>query len=86
MHRELDLLYLSDRRHSHTLNYVYKCQNDLVPKHVVAQLDKVAHTHEVNTKAADHDDLKVPNFHLDMTRCSFWFQGPFYWNLTERHI
>ncbi len=83
MHKETNLMFLSDRRHSHTLNYVYKCLNGLAPEHVAQQLQPVADAHNRNTRAANRDDLLVPALHLDMTRRSFRFRGPFYWNLTE---
>ncbi len=31
MHKELNMTYLADRKHSHTLNQVYKCTNELSP-------------------------------------------------------
>ena len=86
MHIYSNITYLSDRRHSHTLNYVYKCRNGLVPDHIASQLQSVSDTHGVQTRAATREDLLVPAFHLDMTRRSFRYRGPFYWNLMDLGI
>ena len=86
MHLESGLSYLSDRHHSHTLNYVYKCRNNLVPDQIAAQFQTVHEAHNMHTRAATREDLHVPAFHLDMTRRSFRYRGLFYWNLTDLRV
>ena len=80
MHIEADLMYLSDRRHSHTITYVYKGLHGLLPDGVAGQLIPVNTAHNLNTRAAHRNDLSLPAFHLDMTRRAFRYRGPSFWN------
>ncbi len=86
MHEILGLCHLSSRRHMHTLNYVYSCAHDLAPPNVCSQMTPVHETHQRNTRAAERYDLQLPNYHLDMSRRSFRYRGPFYWNFTDLDI
>ena len=86
MHNVLGLDTLSSRRHMHTLNYIYMCVNNLAPVTVCSQMVPVQVAHDTNTRAAERNDLQLPNYHLDMSQCSFRYRGPFYWNLTDMDI
>ena len=86
MHSELELYRLADRRHMHTLDYVYKCVYGLAPERVCSQLHEIQTVHNRQTRATERHNLAMPNFRLDMSRKSFWYRGPFYWNLTDLSI
>ena len=66
LHVELKLQQLSDRRHCHTLEYVYRCQNGLAPEQVANQLTLVASTDGRETRAMARQDLSMPNFELEI--------------------
>ena len=52
LHKDTNMHYLSDRRHFHTLNQVFKCLNDLAPKNISNQLKLVKEQHSRNTRQA----------------------------------
>ena len=86
MHIDAELMYLSDRRHSHTITYVYKGINGLLPEGVARQLTPVNTAHNLNTRAAQRSDLTIPAYHLDMTRRAFRHRGPYFWNMMEEGV
>ena len=86
MHQLLNMQMLCDKRHCHTITYVYKCRHGLAPERVASQLLEVEEVHGRSTRAASRHDLVIPNFNLEMSHRSFRFRGPFYWNLTDCSI
>ena len=83
MHCVLELQRLSDRRHCHTLHYVYKCQAGEAPVNVASQLTQVENVHNRNTCSSTRHDLSMPVYNLQSSRRSFRYRGPFYWNITD---
>ena len=77
---------MSDACHLNTITYVYKGLHGLLPDGVAGQLIPVNTTHNLNTRAAQRNDLTVATFHLDMTRRAFRYRGPYFLNLTEDEV
>ena len=54
MHREVKLMYLSDRRHQHTIVQTYKCLPGLAPNSVASQLETVSNNHDMSTRSKNN--------------------------------
>ncbi len=81
LHVDQKLLFLSDRRHYHCCNQMFKIMNGLVPKVISDKFRCVEHNRD--TRAVARQDLAVPNLHLDLSRRNFTYRGPVHWNFLD---
>ena len=86
IHKELNLNYISDRRHEHTLTQVYKCIHGLAPDKVSKKnVSKTPEntTHEMQMRSVTRDELFVPNLKLETACSSSRFRGSTWYNLLD---
>ena len=86
MHKELGMHTLENRRHKHTCHEAYKCFSGMSPAAVVNMFQRVAETHEVNTRSAVTDQIVIPNVRLQCARRDFAYRGPFYRQMLDSNI
>ena len=84
MHKELNLMYLADRRHTHTIGQVFKCLHGLAPPHVCEQIKMVQHA--MTTRSSVANKLEVPVFRLEVSHQAFQYRGPSFWNMLDTDI
>ena len=76
--------YLTDRRHYHVCNQMYKIVNGLAPPVIENKFFLVNQNR--STRAAARQDLTIPDIRLDLSRRNFTYRGPFQWNLVDVEI
>ncbi len=87
IHKELNMTYVADRRHQHTLTQVYKCLHGLAPDKICRQITRLTDLRDTNarqTRAIVRDQLYVPNLKLEPSRGSFRFWGPMLYNFLDQ--
>ena len=68
LHQQVELPYLSDRRHMHMCNEVYKGINNIAPKIMCDKLLLVQDYHTRGTRSANNQSLVVPELRFDLSR------------------
>ena len=86
MHEELHFHRLADRRHMHTMEYMYRVVNKLVPDNICSLFKLVSDIHNRQTKLATGMDLYLPNLKLEMSKRDIRYRGPMYWNMVDDNI
>ena len=86
LHRDLNLHYLADKWHFHTLNQVYKCVNELALPPLCQQLHLVSERHNVGIRHALANKLQVPQVRLELSKKAFKYRGPQMWNLLDEDV
>ena len=86
MHREANLIYLSDRGHQHTMVQTYKCIHGLAPQRVSQQLEVVTNGHAMSTRSKCNLELAIPRCRLETTKKSFRYRAPALWSLVDDEL
>ena len=86
MHRDLHMYGLADRCHMRTMEFMYKDDNDLLPRHICQLFQKVSNTHQRETRSATSRDYKIPNPGLETPKRDIRYRGPLFWNMVDKQI
>ena len=89
IHKELNMNYVADRRHQHTLTQVYKCLHGLAPRKICQQITKLTDMRDHGarqTRSVTSDKLFIPNYKLEITRGNFRYRGPMIYNMLDQEI
>ena len=86
MHRNLGMMYTSDRRHLHTMLQTYKCVNKLAPTKVCSQLRLVEERHDRRTRATTQQQLDIPFRKLALSKKAFRIRAPSLWTLVDQEL
>ena len=86
MHRELNMIYLTDRRHIHTINQTYKCVYKLAPERLHSQIQMISHNHNMTTRSITQNQLQIPHCNLEMTKRAFRHRAPALWAMVDEDL
>ncbi len=86
MHSELNLIPLEKRRRHHTCHQTYRIHIEKTPAHLSQIIKPIVTCSDRYLRSADKSLLKVPKYHLNVSRRSYNYRGPTYWNKLEECI
>ena len=82
LHQDMKLPFLSDRRHMHSCNEIYKCIHNLAPKTSCNNILLVSDRHNRETRVAHNLELSLPDLTLDVSRKDFFLSRSLLLELT----